>query len=119
MYSATFAVSDVDNDGKLDVLVTSPFVINQCDPGIVSVLKGNGDGTLQTAKSFNSGGCSAGVLAVADVNGDGNPDVLVANGCISENNCLINVIGILRGNGDGTFQAAQTYSSSKARQRQF
>ena len=40
---------------------------------------------------------------MADVNGDGHLDLLVAN----ENS----VVGVLLGNGDGTFQAAVAYNS--------
>ncbi len=79
---------------------------------MVSVLLGNGDGTFQTAVSYNSGGESATSIAVADVNGDGNPDLLVANECDSSGNCLNGgVVSVLLGNGDGTFQAAVSYNS--------
>src|SRR5438876_797547 len=43
-------------------------------------------------------------VAVADVNGDGKPDLLVAN----EGNATV---GVLLGNGDGTFQPVVTYGS--------
>jgi hypothetical protein len=50
-------------------------------------------------------------VAVADVNGDGKPDLLVVNGCASYNNCFNGTVGVLLGNGDGTFQTAMTYTS--------
>jgi hypothetical protein len=76
-------VTDVNGDSKLDVVATN---------GVgVAVLLGNGDGTLQSAVTYNA---SASSLAVADVNGDGKPDVVV-NG---------SNVGVLLGNGDGTFQ---------------
>ena len=51
--------------------------------GGVGVLLGNGDGTFQSAVSYNSGGYYAISIAVADVNGDGKPDLLVATVCSS------------------------------------
>ena len=79
--------------------------------GVVSVLLGNGDGTFQAAMSYGSGGQDAYSVAVEDVNGDGKPDLLVANYC-ADSNCLTNgSVGVLLGNGDGTFRAAVTYGS--------
>src|SRR6266496_5562035 len=63
------------------------------------------------APSYGSGGHYATSAAAADVNGDGKPDLLVASECVSSTNCNNGVVGILLGNGDGTFQAAQTYDS--------
>ena len=84
---------------------------NNCNGGTVSVLLGNGDGTFQTAQSYSSGGYDAYSVAVGDVNKDGKADLIVANGCQSANQCTSGDIGVLLGNGDGTFQSAQTYSS--------
>ena len=52
-----------------------------------------------------SGWAGAIAIAVADVNGDGKPDILVGG---AANNSA--AIGVLLGNGDGTFQPAQTYN---------
>src|SRR5208282_1700274 len=60
---------------------------------------------------YGSGGYHADSVAVADVNGDGKPDLLVANQCASSSNCNNGSVGVLLGNGDGTFQAAVTYGS--------
>jgi hypothetical protein len=109
------AVGDVNGDGKLDVLVANYCAVSDSycakTNGIVSVLLGNGDGTLQTAVVYDSGGYGASSIAIADVNGDGKLDVLVANTCGSIGNCLNGEIGVLVGNGDGSFQAAVTYGS--------
>jgi hypothetical protein len=106
--SSTFsvAVADVNGDGKPDLLVANQNC-GDCE-GVVSVLLGNGDGTFQPLQTYDSGGHNAFSIAVADVNGDGKPDLLVANLCTL---CANGVIGVLLGNGDGTFQAAQTYNS--------
>ena len=72
--------------------------------GIIGVLLGNGNGTFQTAVTYDSGGLNPYSVAVADVNGDGKPDLLVAN----EGS---NTVGVLLGNRNGTFQTAVTYGS--------
>jgi hypothetical protein len=79
--------------------------------GVVAVLLGNGDGTFQTAVSYNSGGYRDSSLSVADLNQDGKPDLIVANLCAKADSCDQGAIGVLLGNGDGTFQPAKSYSS--------
>jgi hypothetical protein len=106
------AVADVNGDGKPDLVVGNEGNYN-CSGGAVGVLMGNGDGTFQTALTYCSGGISAQSVAVADVNGDGKPDLLVANRC-GASGCSVSVdgsVGVLLGNGDGTFQTAVTYGS--------
>jgi hypothetical protein len=107
------AVADVNGDGKPDLLVTNVCESSSnCNNGSVGVLLGNGDGTFQTAVVYGSGGHEPYSVAVADVNGDGKPDLLVANYCASNsNNCSNGEVGVLLGNGDGTFQTAVTYGS--------
>jgi hypothetical protein len=63
------------------------------------------------AVAYGSGGLTAYSVAVADVNGDGKLDLVVANFCANANNCTNGIVGVLLGNGDGTFQAAVTYGS--------
>jgi hypothetical protein len=94
------AMSDLTGNGILD-LVTANFGSNN-----VSILMGNGDGTFQTAVNYPvDGGPSS--VAVADFDGDGIPDLVTANFGYRGSN---HTISVLRGNGDGTFQPAVTYS---------
>jgi hypothetical protein len=104
--------TDFTGEGKRDLAVVNQCQsVNNCN-GSIGVLLGNGDGTFQSAQVFGSGGYTAYSVAAADLNGDGKPDIVVANQCQSATNCSNGIIGVLQGNGDGTFQTAQTYSSS-------
>jgi hypothetical protein len=92
-----FAIADVNNDGKADIVAANVG-------GIVSVLLGNGDGTFQPAVMYSSNQDSSSAIAIADLNNDRKLDLVVlsAEGPIS----------VLFGNGDGTFQSPISYQSS-------
>jgi Bacterial Ig-like domain (group 3)/FG-GAP-like repeat/FG-GAP repeat len=111
--AVSLAAADVNGDGRLDLLVISdsggPSGVN----GAVGVLLGNGDGTFQAAVPYDSGGWVAEGIAVADVNGDNTLDLVIANNCLDHDNCPDGGggLGVLLGNGDGTFQAAGSYRS--------
>jgi hypothetical protein len=82
---------DFNADGRVDV-ATASFSTN-----IVSVLLGNGDGTLRAP--LNTPAATSGLTAIAagDLNGDGRDDLAVAeNGAPGR-------LGVYISNGDGTF----------------
>jgi hypothetical protein len=93
--STGLAVGDLFGDGKQDVVVG-----NNVD-GNVSLLRGNGDGTLQAPLVLHVGN-DARAVAVGDF-GNGHQDIAV----IDARSSTVNVI---LGNGDGTFQNPVAYS---------
>ncbi len=112
----SIAVADVNGDGKPDLLVANycPGSITCYLNSSVGVLLGNGDGTFQPAVTYSSGGPRSEEVVVADVNGDGKPDLVVANQCFSRSNCSVGGVGVLLGNGDGTFQPGVSYSTGSS-----
>lgn len=111
---SSVALSDVNGDGKVDVLVTSYCLVSNPCPGegVLGVLLGNGNGTFQAAVTYDTGGIEAKWLAVADVNGDGRTDVVVANcGPSGAASCGAGSLGVLLGKGDGTFLPVVTYDT--------
>ena len=65
--------------------------------------------------TYDSGGTSAGMVAVADVNRDGKPDIVVINcGTVCFNTTGGGSVGVMLGNGNGTFQTAVTYGTGGA-----
>jgi FG-GAP-like repeat len=105
-------VADVNGDGKPDLVVANATDRNQVGDGVVGVLLGNGDGTFQPVVRYDSGGFGASGAAMADVNGDGKLDVVVVN-CGGPVSCAppVATVGVLLGNGNGTFQAVKTYGT--------
>lgn len=104
------AIADVNKDGKPDLIVTNQGT--NLGEGSVGVLLGNGNGTFKPAVDYDSGGVIAYAVTLADVNHDGIPDIIVANACASGTFCSPEgAIGVLLGNGDGTFKPPESYGT--------
>jgi hypothetical protein len=110
------AIADLDRDGKQDVVV-----INAGPPSI-SVLRGNGDGTLQAAVSYplniyldQNIAVSPNRIAIADLNGDGWPDVVISVGITYQTKQYPNEfrsgVMILLNQGDGTLAITHLYET--------
>jgi hypothetical protein len=107
------AVADLNGNGRPDLVVGGACLtsFSACLNADLGVLLDNGDHTFQPAAGYGSGAYNVLSVAVADVNGDGKPDLLVANECPFSDCFNEAVVGVLQGNGDGTFQKAATFSS--------
>jgi len=102
-FTQSVVIADFNNDGKQDVAVAS--YIPDTDVNQVSVLQGNGDGTLKASIQYEVGDQPLSAI-VADFNGDGKQDTAVAN--FGEQS-----ISLLLGKGDGKFEEAVRYSTGK------
>ncbi len=69
-----------------------------CLNGTVGVLLAADADTYKPTVVYSSGGYGANSVGIVDLNRDGNMDVVVLN--------KIGGVGVLAGNGDGTFQTA-------------
>ncbi len=106
-FPAALAIGDFNKDGKLDLAVA--FEGNSweggTDPGGVSIVLGNGDGTFQPPKDYAAGNIfSPADLVAGYFNGGGSLDLAVTN-------YNDGTISVLLGNGDGTFQAPRSLAT--------
>ncbi len=94
------AAADLNRDGKPDlVVVDSGSQASPVTPGGVYVFLNQGNGSFGTPKMYSVSSLPS-LVAIGDVNGDGVPDLAVT----TEDTNFNNTVGILLGNGDGSFQ---------------
>jgi hypothetical protein len=98
IYVAGMSVTDLNGDGKLDVIFQ--FLQDHPEAFWVAAEIGNGDGTFQ-AGSTSVGGIAA--FPPGDFNGDGKLDLVTSAG---QYPFPVDDLSVWIGNGDGTFGAA-------------
>src|SRR6202140_2230405 len=106
---SAMALGDFNGDGKLDIAVLD-FGNFSGNNGAVYILLGNGDGTFQPPVLLNAGSGPAAIpvaIVAGDFNGDGKLDLTVVSSDF--NIPATSNVGILLGNGDGTFQTPIFY----------
>jgi hypothetical protein len=91
--------ADFNGDGKPDVVVGDQGCPPGCTSYTITLMLGNGDGTLQPPSHITIPGVPYG-LAASDFNRDNKPDLAVTAGA--------GLVVILLGNGNGTFQPPLT-----------
>lgn len=93
LHATSIKIDDVDNDGVLDIVATNP------GSKLVSVLLGKGGGHFSDNSRTNYIGnnVQAQVILAADLNSDGYEDLLIGN-------AGGDTLGVMLGNGNGTFQ---------------
>jgi hypothetical protein len=92
----TVVSGDVDDDGRVDLVVALQST-ESSSPGLVTVLRSNGDGTYTQHDHPLPPPLGANRLALADLDGNGTQDVIVGS----------NGVYLLRGHGDGTLGAPE------------
>jgi len=91
--SRSILLQDVNGDGKLDLVASNDY-------DAVTVLLGNGDGTLQPRTDYHTAfGGKPEQIAIADADGDGTLDIAAVTS---------NGVQLFEGAGDGTFHRSDS-----------
>ena len=96
---ASIVTSDVNGDGKADLIYVDGFLYGQ---RALHILLGNGDGSFTHKQDINLPGNICCGLTVADVTNDGKPDLILGGGNAT---ATVGEVALYVGNGDGSFKA--------------
>jgi hypothetical protein len=103
--AAVVTAADLNKDGNGDLVLSNNVLTTN---GSIYVLLGNADGSFQTAVQYPTAGSGTAAAVIDDVNGDGKLDIVTVSTPDITNGQQISV---LLGNGDGSFQSAQSFSA--------
>ncbi len=108
--AVSMIASDINGDGKPDVVLGIRGAENAGLLSGVSVLINQGDGTFADPAAYTAGGFGPGSLASADFDGDGNLDLVMAiRGCGGCNPVKRGALSVLVTQGGGNFEEAGIY----------
>jgi hypothetical protein len=99
----SLVIGDFNGDQKPDIALSNGYT----DPGSVTILIGNGDGTFLPASTFSAGRFPT-AMASGHFNADTNLDLVVAN------EIVVGSVTLLLGKGDGTFDLGATNRTGRS-----
>ena len=109
IFLKNMTAGDVNNDGRLDLVITNTTASNQTQ---TNVLLGKGNGTFQNPAGAYPASVFVGSLVLADFNNDGKQDLAEATTLYCQGgNCSLSAMTVFLGNGDGTFGTGVNYVS--------
>ena len=109
--TATVPSSNIATASTASVTVVNPSPGGVSNTQFFSIAAASTSLSFLPAVTYDSGGYTAQSVRIADLKADGKLDIVVANWWDTNN---IGVVGILLGNGDGTFQPAMNYKTGGA-----
>ncbi|PWB68989.1 hypothetical protein C3F09_10740 [candidate division GN15 bacterium] len=94
---SSVCAGDFNEDGKIDLAITSYGCHDDSTAGYLSILMANGPGTFDSARTWREGEFPQDIIA-ADLNRDGHLDLAIAS-------TYSNSVSVLFGDGNGSFSA--------------
>ncbi len=111
-HPASVALGDLNEDGNLDLAIANATIDSHGSINTVTTMLGNADGTFQPPQEWSLNDAFGPLqIALGDFTGSGHLDMTVAAWGDPPFFESGGRIAFLQGNGDGTFQAPQTYNS--------
>ncbi len=110
-YSPSVALTDLDNDGDRDVVLTAEQACGGILTRNIFIYRNEGNATFTRMAPVQPRTFPRGI-AVADLNRDGNLDLMTGRACATNCAGADSGVGVFLGNGDLTFRPALVSSSA-------